>query len=237
MEGLIVAPMPTHRSFKVLTGEIFDRLHIGKYAGFAWKRGRKYHAWHSVCNCKNKTEKIVSSHDVLGGLRSCGCLTGERAAEFHSTHGLTKGYSKGAKRIPEHCSFDSMTQRCTNENHHKYPMYGGAGIKICERWSGLDGLKNFYEDKYPRPKGTTLDRIDNNGDYTPENTRWATPAEQATNRGDNILININGKSHCLAEASRVTGIPRSTLRYRIFNGWGHDLAISTPPNSKFRKKE
>jgi hypothetical protein len=91
-----------------------------------------------------------------------------------------------------------MIQRCTNPNDPKYDRYGGRGIKICERWRY--SFVNFLEDMGERPKGTTLDRKEVNGDYEPSNCRWATPLEQATNKGSIMMVKVKSImelfSHC-----------------------------------------
>ena len=88
----------------------------------------------------------------------------------------------------EYSSWSAMRDRCLCKTHHAYNDYGGRGIKICKRWLGAHGFRNFLEDMGPRPSGMSLDRIDNNGDYCPENCRWATQRVQCCNKRNNRKI-------------------------------------------------
>lgn len=141
-----------------------------------------------------------------------------------ATHRMTK--SKPWK------AWSSMRERCWRESHRFYSRYGGRGITVCERW---DSFENFLSDMGPPPQGTWLDRIDNDGDYTPENCRWATPHQQANNRSSNVLVSHDGRTMTVAEWSRESGLERKTLEWRIRAGWAPSRAIETP--STFPRKE
>jgi hypothetical protein len=113
-------------------------------------------------------------------------LQTERASEANSArakHGHTRVNERGGRATtPEYRSFKAMKERCNNSNAPNYHLYGGRGITVCARWSGADGFNNFLGDMGTRPDNTTLDRINNDLGYDPENCRWSSPKVQSANR-------------------------------------------------------
>lgn len=111
-----------------------------------------------------------------------------------------------------------MHDRCRNENHEAYHRYGGRGIKVCGRWSGPEGFPSFVTDVGDKPAGTTLERRDNDGPYSPENCYWATGKQQNRNRCNNRLITYDGRTACAAQWADDLGVARkwlmNQLRYR-----------------------
>lgn len=139
----------------------------------------------------------------------------------------------------EHNSWRSMIQRCYWAKHVEYTNYGGRGIKVCERWlEKPGGFKNFLGDMGPRPEGYTLDRINTNGDYTPENCRWATYKTQNRNRRNNATITYNGETHILKEWSEILGLDYKMLAMRHWRyKWTGDKLFSHPPKYDKIKRE
>jgi len=137
-------------------------------------------AWICDCDC-GSTTVVVSCALKSGKTRSCGCLQREkqsaRVTKRNTIHGHNKAGTGNQSRT--WTSWSSMKKRCTMQSHISYPDYGGRGISFCERW---ETFTNFLADMGERPEGKTLDRIDVNGNYEPNNCRWATLSEQQQNK-------------------------------------------------------
>ena len=129
-----------------------------------------------------------------------------------------------------------MNSRCDNSDDHSYADYGGRGIRVCQRWQSFD---LFLSDMGPRPgPGYSIERVDVNGDYTPDNCIWATKSEQARNKRNSIWIEFNGERLHIKEWAERTGIRRATLRYRyIKKGWSAERTLTTPLRPTTRDKQ
>ena len=127
------------------------------------------------------------------------------------------------KSWPEYWPYTAMLQRCRNENSHAYDFYGGRGIGVCDRWiegvGELTGFETFVCDMGLRPSGDrSIDRIDNDGDYTPDNCRWATPLEQSRNNRNCRMLTHQGKTQSVTEWCEELGLSRSTVYGRLDSG-------------------
>lgn len=130
----------------------------------------------------------------------------------------------GRTGTPEYICWSAIVQRCTNKNATAYDRYGGAGIRICDRWKSFE---NFLFDMGSRPSAEhSVDRIDNSGDYTPENCRWATYSEQARNTSRNRLVTYEGEEICVIEAVERSGLPYHLIQDRLDAGWPDEQVFS-----------
>lgn len=186
-------------SIKNLVGQKFGRLIILS------AENRKFKV---ICDCGK--EKTVFAQDVyLGKTQSCGCL----AIEKNTKHGLTK---KNINKIEKsmYKIYASMKQRCLNKKTKGYENYGARGIKICERW--INSFENFYNDMGLRPSlKHSIDRIDNDGDYTPENCKWALHEEQMQHTTKTVEVTINGETKSLEYWCKKFNVCSNTVRGRI----------------------
>lgn len=133
---------------------------------------------------------------------------------------------------PEYRSWNSMRQRCNNPNNDRYFRYGGRGIRVCEAWSDF---AQFLRDMGPRPKGHTLERKNNDGNYEPPNCKWATPKEQQNNTCLTIYVEHDGKRQTLSEWSKETGISLIALQARHARGWSPGQILNPDTDRTHRK--
>ena len=144
------------------------------------------------------------------------------ANQYSDSH----GQSKKGKETPAYRSWSSMKSRCLSKKSTSYDRYGALGISVCERWMSFE---NFYADMGDRPEGTSLDRIDNSGNYEPGNCRWATRVEQQSNRRCTVKIDCFGKSLTAYQWAKELGMSVATVIRRINDGMPPELAFTTPP--------
>lgn len=170
-----------------------------------------------LCRCDCGSEKLIRCDHLVGGKTiSCGCEHARRAsARAHVMHAANTKH--GACRSSMYNRWHAIRRRCTVESAPAYQNYGARGIYVCERWR--QSFEAFRDDMGEPPPGATLERVDNDGPYSPENCRWATRAEQASNRRVNKVVTWQGKTLNLSQWSRETGIHRNTLDKRYDKGF------------------
>lgn len=176
-----------------------------------------------ICSCECGVEKPVRrDHLLTGKTISCGCEAARRAsARAFKMHNAVRKHGISGSRI--YNVWRGMRQRCESPSHNAYHRYGGRGIYVCQRWQSFE---NFLADMGQPAPGMTIERVDNDGPYSPENCRWASRAEQASNRAVNRNITWNGETLNLSQWSERTGIHRNTLERRVDLGWPLDRVFA-----------
>ena len=207
-----------------LTGERFGKLVAIKTIG---KNKNGGYLWQCKCDCGN--EIIANVGNLKNGhTKSCGCLRADRCKMKFTKHGLEHTRLYGI--------WSDMRLRCYDEKNISYNRYGGRGITICDEWK--NDIKAFYD--WAMANGykdsLTIDRIDNDGNYCPENCRWVTVKEQASNRRSNILVTHNGKTQTMKEWAHEVGIPYKAVWARMQKlGWSAERALTEPVKKGKRK--
>lgn len=136
---------------------------------------------------------------------------------------------RGEQRPPEYIAWAAMKKRCNNPADPSYHNYGGRGIRVCERWEWYD---NFIADMGPRSDGMTLERLDNDKDYSPDNCVWTTHKHQHNNKRTNVTATINGETLTLAQWAERSGLSYTTIVARRRRRWPDEHLLLPPDHSK-----
>lgn len=197
--------------YRDLTGERFGRLRVLQRDGCN-KHGQV--KWWCRCDCG--TEKHVLGTCLTRGMTaSCGCLHREVTGNINKSHGMTR------TRI--YAIWHSMIDRCHLPTNDAYSRYGGRGIHVCSEWHDFT---KFYADMGDAPKGMSLERVDNDGDYYPENVVWADAKTQANNRRSNVVLEHNGKKQTMQQWCDELSLKIGTVWARINRGWDAGRALT-----------
>lgn len=202
-----------------LTGKRFGRLtviRVDKYEPSSHST-----RWLCRCNCGNE-KSVLASCLKAGTITSCGCYSSEQKSKRSKTHGY--GNKDRLYRI-----WSKMKSRCYSPSDRNYHRYGGRGIEICPEWRrDFMAFRNWSIDSGYQDN-LSIDRIDNNGPYSPDNCRWTDRKVQNNNRRTNVYITYKGETHTAAEWAEITGIKEATLVMRKRNGWSDAECLEIPP--------
>lgn len=178
------------------------------------------------CLCSCGTERAVKSWDLIYETsKNCGCLRRAKVASRNRRHDLSQSN--------EYSIWSGIRARCGNPNHPSYHKYGARGVKVVDRWNSF---LNFLEDMGPRPSEKhSIERVDNNGNYGPDNCIWATIDVQSVNRRNTRFASLNGRTLSLRDWAPVVGIPKSVLYARAHLGWDDEKILTHPYQPRTRK--
>ena len=218
-----------------LTGKKFGRLTVLSRSNN--NTNDKKPKWICCCDCGNLTE-VAGNSLISGRTKSCGCLKAETSHIILKTHG---GSTKNNKE-KLYTIWSDIKQRCYNKNSPAYPYYGGRGITMDNIWYSSYSafrewaLNNGYDPTARRPD-CTIDRIDVNGNYCPENCRWVSMKIQGNNTRKNRVLSLGDETHTVSEWSDILHINSKTIMARLNLGWSVEDALTIPVNTFKRYKE
>ena len=196
-----------------LKNKRFGKLFVKSFVGIVGNN--PHNKWLCLCDCGK--EVMVSGANLRSGVtKSCNCLQKETVSIVNKKHGASIVETK------EYRAWMGLRKRCNNPNSLDYSQYGGRGITVCERW---DSFENFLSDMGVAPNGHSIDRIDVNKGYSPENCRWADAKTQARNKTNSRFLSVNGMIKTLAEWAEISNTSRSNIHKRIVRGWSTEQAI------------
>ena len=205
--------MRTAHNFIDLTGASYGRLSVVSRS----ENKGNLTAWNCICECGANVS--VRASDLRNGTtRSCGCLHKEVVSKNFTTHGKSK---TNTYRI-----WASMMSRCTDINAINFKHYGGRGVSVCDEWRNFDA---FYRDMGERPQGKSIERLNNNKNYSNDNCIWASRYTQSHNKRNNRDITFNGVTMHLSQWAESLNMTTSTLWKRLNRGWSVERALTTAP--------
>src|SRR3990167_106621 len=204
---------------KDLSGKIFGRLSIIEFIGYFPRANGNRDAWW-ICECACGTRKKYPAYVLIGNAtQSCGCLLKEVLEKRNTIHGRAK--------TPEHNAWCRMNRRCYDHNCKDFKNYGARGIDVCESWRF--SFSNFFADMGERPSPKhSIERLDNDLGYSPENCIWATRHEQQRIKRNSTLITYKGQTLCPTDWVPIVGIDEGTIRWRITHGWSVERTLTHP---------
>lgn len=179
-----------------------------------------------TCRACGEAFETTATKMAYGRGKYCSRSCGVRA------NGTRHGHTSKTTQSRTYTSWATMLQRCTNPRHPKFPMYGGAGIQVCEEWRSFDA---FLADMGVRPPGTTIDRRDGRLGYCKSNCRWATAKEQQSHLSNHLMVSYEGAEIYLSELARRLGLNVATLRWRIAH-WPKSR-WADPPKATGRRQQ
>lgn len=207
---------------KNLLGYHFGRLIVIGYAG---KDKGNHSKWLCRCECGNST--VVAGYNLeTGKILSCGCLRREQAKKLN--------YKDGRSNTRLYSIYCNMISRTENPNVNCFKFYGGRGIKICRKWRRDFQTFRAWALAHGYKENLSIDRIDNDKGYSPDNCRWVTDNTQFNNRRSNCVIAFQGETKTKAEWARAAGISYHTLCTRLNDGWPFERAILTPAKKEMK---
>jgi hypothetical protein len=199
-----------------LVGERFNRLLVESFGpAKTYPCGTSHTTFICQCDCGAKVT-VLGISLKSGNTKSCGCLAIESLVKRSKRHGMT---GSRTYRI-----WQAMLNRCRNKNLYQFKDWGGRGISVCERWLKYE---NFLNDMGEAAPGSSIDRIDNDGNYEPKNCRWATVQQQNRNKKSNRNLTFNGKTKCLKDWADDIGIDQTSLSERL-EKWDLQRALTQP---------
>lgn len=205
-----------------LTGTRYGRLTVKSYAGQA---SNGHSLWTCICDCGNVT--VVSGSNLQCGKQvSCGCKRRDQVGRLNRTHAASK-----SRLYRIWCNIISRTE---NPRIKSYRYYGAKGVKMCDEWRNSFDAFRDWSMSHGYAEHLTIERLDNNKGYSPENCRWATWKEQFNHRTCSHLLTFNGRTQSIALWAEECNLPKGTVYRRLYDGWAIERALTEPVRGQAR---